>query len=377
MSKWFLVICLLLGLFIFSPSAVSADGVNNRSNGCNSRKASVRRACLANAAAAARRRAEEARRRMLEAKRRAVAFEMSLHKETADNIAKDKTEGEDPQIRLAAINALGNNAGTVVVMETKTGKIFTIVNQEWAIRKSFQPCSTIKLVTTVAGLDEEVIDEEEAGPDGLEFALANSKNGYFQKQGVKIGLPKLINTSKTLGLGRLTGINAPGENPGKLPLVQKTAKVYSHGYGFEITPLQQAVLSSIIANRGVKVTPFIPNKTGGGIQKTETVNLPVRDLDGVIPGMKGSAEYGTAFRGGVSPTQGIAGKTGTCQATGTFTSFGPISDPKYTVVVIVRGAYGKGRVAAGIAGRLYQSLLPSAVPLAVGLPDVQGTPVPK
>ena len=39
------------------------------------------------------------------------------------------------------------------MMEAQTGKIVTIVNQDWAIRNSFKPCSTIKLVTGVAGLN--------------------------------------------------------------------------------------------------------------------------------------------------------------------------------------------------------------------------------
>ena len=63
----------------------------------------------------------------------------------------DDPTGEDLQIRAAAVDALGNHAGTVVVMEAQTGKIVTIVNQDWAIRKSFKPCSTIKLVTATGG----------------------------------------------------------------------------------------------------------------------------------------------------------------------------------------------------------------------------------
>jgi penicillin-binding protein 2 len=368
LKRLFLVMGLLFGSVVFLPLTAQAEGNNigraaMRLESCSSRKLSTKakRACAVKAEAAARRRVEAARRRAEEARRRAIAFEMGLRKQAADNIANDKTEGEDPKVRAIAITALGTHAGTVVVMEPKTGKILTIVNQKMAIQGDFEPCSTIKLLTTVAGLQEETIDEDEAGQDDLEHALANSKNGYFQKEGMKFGLPKLLVTAKTLGLGRPTGINSPGENPGKLPLVQKSAKVFSHGYGFKITALQQAVMTSIIANHGLKVTPYIPNGTGIGVEKTEQVNIPVKDLDGVIPGMKGSADYGTAHRGGVDSTLGIAGKTGTCQATGTFTSFGPINDPKYTVVVIVRGAAGKGRVAAGIAGKVYQGLLPTIV----------------
>lgn len=357
MKRFLLLFTVGLVLVAFLPSRSLANsstvGMASVTNCCKN-KGSKR-------AAEARRKAELNRIAML--RRRAIAIELGFHKETADNISKDKTDGEDPKVRAAALAALGTNAGTVVVMETKTGKVLTIVNQDWGIRKSFQPCSTIKLVTTVAGLKDDIIgDDDELAQDDLEKALANSKNPYFQKMGLKIGYPELIDTAEKLGLGKPTGINVPGENPGKVSLVQKTAKVYSHGYGFEITPLQQAVLTSIIANHGLKVTPYIPNKNGLGEQKPKMVNLPVKDLDGVIPGMKGSAQYGTAHRGGIDPTLGIAGKTGTCQATGTFTSFGPISDPQYTVVVIVRGSAGRGRTAAGVASKIYQALLENELP---------------
>src|SRR5205807_6741289 len=88
--------------------------------------------------------------------------ERGLRTETIANIAKDKTEGEDPQIRRAAVDALAGHAGSVVAMEAQTGKILTIVNQDWAIRSSIRPCSTIKLVTGVAGLNANVIDNDGA-----------------------------------------------------------------------------------------------------------------------------------------------------------------------------------------------------------------------
>ena len=169
-----------------------------------------------------RQKAEEARRQAIlaekrrreqaarEARERALAFERGLRTETIENIANDNTEGEDLQVRRAAITALGKHAGTVVVMETQTGKILTVVNQEWAVRNSYRPCSTIKLVTGVAGINESVIDSE--GYVGkfrmnLDDALAYSNNVYFQKVGVNIGNGKIISYARALGLGEPTGIN--------------------------------------------------------------------------------------------------------------------------------------------------------------------------
>ena len=178
------------------------------------------------ARAAARKAAEERRQAILAEKRRReeaariararkAAFERGLHTETLENIAKDESDGEDLQVRRAAVSALGSHAGTVVVMEAQTGKVLTIVNQDWGIRSGFKPCSTIKLVTGVAGLNEKVIDSE-GNINGsnyrmqLQDALAFSNNGYFQRVGSDLGNSKMISYAKTLGLGQPTGINAPG-----------------------------------------------------------------------------------------------------------------------------------------------------------------------
>lgn len=381
MKRIMLVICVVLVVFL--PLAVNATDGNGRSRrqvvvDCNSKKLSkkAKRACKAKAVRAA----IVARRRLEEARRRAILAETLLKKTASENISKDNSVGEDLSIRKIVIDAIGDNAATAIVMETQTGKILTAVNQDWAYRKAFPPCSTIKLITTVAGLNEDIIDEDdETSQEDLQNALARSQNSYFQKVGSDIGYPKLIATAKEFGLGEPTGINTSGESAGKLPqLVKKTSLVYSHGYGFEISPLQQAVMVSAITNHGKKVTPFIMPKSGiDPVTKIhiEQVNLPVEDLDGVIPGMKGATEYGTAHLG-VDFRQGVAGKTGTCSATGTFTSVAPIDSPKYTVVVVIRGRFGKGRYASAIAGKIYQALLGPPTPATSAQDTTKPEPTP-
>jgi penicillin-binding protein 2 len=331
----------------------------------------------------ARRRAEEARRQAaIEAQRRReeaariarerkLAFERGLRNQTAENIAKDSTEGEDLEIRQAAVEALGSRAGTVVVMEAKTGKIVTMVNQEWAIKNSFKPCSTIKLVTGVGGLNEGVINQEggigesTAGLD-LDRAVARSNNPYFQRVGSNFGNAKMIAYAKTLGLGEKTGINAEGETPGKLPFGNKNARIYSHGDDFEVTPLQLAVMVTAIANGGQKVVPQIVKqqqnvRASARPKFREPVSVPYRTVQGVIPGMIGAAEWGTAARG-VDHSQGIAGKTGSCIFKGSwiglFASVAPVEDPQYAVAVITRGEGERGKYAAAVAGKLYRALAP-------------------
>lgn len=311
------------------------------------------------------RRREQAAR---EARERQLAFERGLKTETLQNIANDNTEGEDLEVRRAAVNALAGHAGTVVVLEPQTGKILTIVNQDWAIRKGFKPCSTIKLVTGVAGLSEKQIEEDGSihgrnFPMGLDDALAHSNNSYFQKVGAGLGNQKMINYARALGLGQPTGINAPNEISGKLPFGNNGAKIYSHGEDFEVTPLQLAVLVSAISNGGKRIVPQVPRTS---VEKTNfrgamsgEVGLPEHDLQGVLPGMVGAVNYGTARRSGGTEFN-AAGKTGSCIGQGSwlglFASVAPVVNPKLAVVVITRGSSERGKYASAIAGNIYRAV---------------------
>jgi hypothetical protein len=335
-------------------------------------------------AEAERRRREEERRQAIiaeqrrreqaarEARARRLAFERGLRTETVENIGKDSIEGEDLAIRRAAVNALGSHAGSVVVMEAQTGKVLTIVNQDWAIRSGIKPCSTIKLVTGVAGLNEGVISKEDGSVRNartrrdLDDAIAFSDNGYFQRVGSNLGSSKMIEYAKDLGLGQPTGLNVPDEYPGRLPYGNNNAKIYSHGDDFEVTPLQLAVLVSEISNGGMRLIPRIPRND---IEKTrfqpfmrDRLSFPQQNVRRLIPGMIGAAEYGTAH-GGVDASLGVAGKTGSCISKGSwvglFASVAPIEQPKYAVVVITRGEHERGKYAAAVAGQIYRALSPN------------------
>ena len=313
-----------------------------------------------------RRRREQAAR---EAEARRRAFERNLKTETQENIAGDNPEGEDLEIRRAAVNALGGHAGTIVVLEPQTGKILSIVNQQWAIRKGFKPCSTIKLVTGVAGLNERVIDSTgeirtRPFPMDLNDALAFSNNAYFQRVGVTgVGNEKMISYARMLGLGEPTGINADGETAGKLPFGNSNPRIYSHGDDFEVTPLQLAVMVSAISNGGKLVVPQIARtkfeKANFRGQMRRQINFSAQNLQGVLPGMIGAVTYGTARRSNGAELN-VAGKTGSCIGQGSwvglFASVAPAVNPQIAVVVITRGQSERGKYASAIAGKIYQAI---------------------
>jgi len=304
-----------------------------------------------------------------EARARKLAFENSLRGQTIANIANDNTDGEDLNIRRAVINALGDHAGSIVVMEAQTGKVLTVVNQQWAVRDSIKPCSTIKLVTGVAGLNEDVIDKSDGSVRNaatrrkLDDAIAFSDNAYFQRVGANVGNAKMIDYARQLGLGQPTGINIEGETAGKLAIGNNNLRIYSHGDDFEVSTVQLAVLVSAITNGGHRVLPRVPRREfqNSAFQPfyRANIDLPQTNVRRMIPGMMGAAEYGTAHRG-MDQGLGVAGKTGSCIGKGSwvglFASVAPIEKPKYAVAVITRGQRERGRVAAGIAAQIYSSL---------------------
>jgi penicillin-binding protein 2 len=321
---------------------------------------------------------EEARRRAEAARQAAIArqraIEEAMRNEVESNVAKDSTVGEDLEVRKAAVEALGHHAGTVVVMDPRTGRVYTVVNQEWALRRGFKPCSTIKLVTGVAGLCEKVIAPIETVSDGSNYkidltdALAYSNNAYFQNVGGVVGFDKMVGYARQMGLGEKTGINYVNEYPGRVPLFKSGYAVNhmcSHGDDFEVTAIQLATLVSAMANGGKLLTPHVPRTVEENSQfKTEVrrkISVDNETWKRMVPGMIGAVNYGSGKKA-YRPEQTVAGKTGTCIGQGSwlglFTSYAPVVNPRLAVVVITRGSDAHGHLPAAIAGNIYHALSP-------------------
>jgi membrane peptidoglycan carboxypeptidase len=331
-----------------------------------------------------RRMAAQRRREILEARRRAEAarqaaiarqraIDEALRNEVEAMIAQDNTVGEDAEVRRVAVNALGHHAGTVVVMDPMNGKVYSIVNQEWALRRGFKPCSTIKLVTGVAGLSENIIAPSESALTSdrprmdLTSALAHSDNSYFERVGSSLGFEKMVQYARELGLGEKTGLNVPFEYPGRLPEMKPgftVRRMFSYADGFEVTPLQLGTLVSAMANGGKLYEPKIPRdaqeaaRFKGKVRRK--INIDTAVWQRMVPGMVGAVNYGSGRRA-YNPTQTVAGKTGTCNGgegswVGLFTSYAPLVNPKLAVVVITRGTDAHRHVPAAVAGQIYRDL---------------------
>src|ERR1700683_211547 len=296
----------------------------------------------------------------------------------AESIAAgDVTEGEDPVVRQAAIDALGNMNGTVVAIEPTSGRVLAMVNQKLALSSGAQPCSTIKLSVALAALNEGVVSKETEISLGarsrmnLTEALAHSNNAYFEALGRKLGFEKVAYYAHQYVLGELAGYDIPGEQLGTYPgevIPQKlggVGKMCSFGEGISMTPLQLGAMVSAIANGGTLY--YLQHPT----TPEEVTNFQPRiksqlDIAPAIPeisvGMAGAVQYGTARRLGLNfNEEEILGKTGTCSHAGTrfgwFSSYANTSSGRIVVVVFLQGGRPTfGPKAAEIAGLMYRNL---------------------
>jgi len=310
-------------------------------------------------------------------KRRHYYERFSMSSFAQDVTDGDMIAGEDPVVRKAAIDALGNMNGTVVAIEPTSGRILAMVNQRLALSSGAQPCSTIKLSVALAALSEGVITKDTEVRLGgsyrmnLTTALAHSNNAYFEAVGRQLGFETVSYYAHQFGLGEMAGYNIPGEQLGTYPDEEISAKLggvgkmCSFGEGVSMTPLQLGALVSAIANGGTLY--YLQHPTS----PDEVANFEPRvkrrlDIAPLIPemsdGMAGAVTYGTARSLRVNfNEEEILGKTGTCSHAGTrfgwFASYANTDVGRVAVVIFLQGGRPTyGPKAAELAGVFYRNL---------------------
>jgi penicillin-binding protein 2 len=293
-----------------------------------------------------------------------------------DPTAGDNVDGDDLAVRRAAVDALGPYNGTVVVVDPQTGRVLTIVNQKTALESGFTPCSTIKLVTAFAALNEGLVEREtplqltRRTSLDLSTALAHSNNPYFKILGDRLGYDRVVRYARLFGLGEKAGWEIPGERPGLLPESPPqyggVGMMTAFGEGIQLTPLELAALVSTIANGGTlyhlqyprnqeEIDRFVPR-----VKRRLDV---ARWIGDVKVGMREAVDFGTAHRAGYDSSEPILGKTGTCHDSralnhlGWFGSFNDVERNQLVVVVLLTGGFRiNGPIAAGVAGSIYKQL---------------------
>ena len=288
----------------------------------------------------------------------------------ADSTTEDFIDGEDLDVRRAAVAALGPYNGSVVVTDAGTGRILAMVNQKLALGSGFQPCSTIKVSVALTALREKVITPtSKVNGIDLKYALAHSNNAFFATPRDAHGIRNREQYAHLFGYGEKAGLNIPGEQAGRYPSGPPAnggmGMLTSFGEEISQTPLELAALMGALANGGKLYYLQYPRTPSDAQHFIPKVKREL-DLKGLIaevkPGMLGAVEYGTARRiMNAVQDQPIAGKTGTCTDShthlGWFGSFNDTGARKLVVVVLLTGGKPvKGPVAAGVAGDVYKNL---------------------
>jgi cell division protein FtsI/penicillin-binding protein 2 len=288
----------------------------------------------------------------------------------------DTIDGDDLTIRRAAVSALGGYAGSVVVADPASGRILTMVNQKLALQTGFIPCSTVKLVTSLAALTENVVTKNTSlyisryVSYNMTQALARSNNQYFNILGRRLGFDRVHHYAQMLGFGEKAGLDITGEQPGILPEAEPSAGVgmmTSFGSGISMTPLELTALLGAIANGGTLFYLQYPQSQDEADHFAPKIKRPLEltpnGIEDIKPGMRGAVDFGTARRAGYDASEPILGKTGTCtdaqsaNKMGWFGSFNEVGAHRLVVVVMLTGGRAvSGPVAAGVAGSIYRNL---------------------
>ena len=236
-----------------------------------------------------------------------------------------------------------------------------------AIQAEYPPASTYKIITSMAGLEEGVVDKnsdifcvgryyfgnreyrdwkkEGHGHVNILTALSKSCDVYFYQLGIKLGVDRLARYAKACGFGEVTGVELEHESRGLIPTSSWKEKYrgarwqagetlsIAIGQGYNLaTPIQVAVMMAGIANGGVKYKPLILKKVeshegeltfNASAIKTGTFPMSRKTLDIVSQGLFQVVNIpgGTAYS---SRIEGIhmSGKTGTAQVVGRVTKNG-------------------------------------------------------
>jgi penicillin-binding protein 2 len=249
-----------------------------------------------------------------------------------------------------------------------------MVNQKLALKSGFEPCSTIKIVAALAGLNEGIVNNGTVARMGrsrmnLTEALAHSNNYYFASIGEELGFERIIKYGQLMGIGERATLDVPQEEPGRLPSAPPRGglgMMTSFGEGIKLTPLELASIMMTVSNGGKMWYLQYPRSQEEVVRYTARLKRQIdfaKHIPDIKPGMSGAVEFGTARRASYDQSETILGKTGTCTDEnspthlGWFGSFNESGKKKIVVVVLLTGGRPvNGPVASGIAGQVYRNL---------------------
>ena len=354
--------------------------------------------------------------------------------------------GIDIDLQAYGEKLLKNKRGCIVAIEPSTGEILALISSpnydpnllvgNRKIRENYpgllanpdkplfprplaseyMPGSTLKLLQSLIGLQEGVIDVNSGFPcnksvvgchnhpsaSNVTDAVKMSCNPYYYAVTRKIiqqkkykssykdseyGLDRWAKYLNSFGLGKRLDTDITGLRSGVIPDSKYYDKWYGHhkwkfstirsisiGQGeVQLTPLQLANVAAIMANRGWYYTPHFVKKLNGDGPKEEYLvkhqtMVERRHFAPVVEGMRRVVYElgGTARRARVEGVE-VCGKTGTVENYrgqlklrnhSVFIAFAPMDNPKIALSVFIENAGGGGGTwAAPIASLMIEQYI--------------------
>lgn len=284
-----------------------------------------------------------------------------------------------------------------------------------AIRGHYPPGSTIKPFLALAGLAEGVITPDRTihdpgfyqlpndsrryrnwlrwghGRVDMERSIAVSNNTYYYSLAHDLGIDRIHDNMSAFGFGQRVGHDVFGESTALMPSRDwkrgrfnqpwYPGETLSVGIGqgyWQVTPLQLATATAVLANRGQWVQPRLASHIGDAPLPERVPETPPDIMipndnwwDRIFSGMEKvmTGSEGTARRTGVGLEYRMGGKSGTAQVFSLgqdqkynaeelaerlrdhalFIAFAPLEDPQIAVSVIVENAGGGSTHAAHLA----------------------------
>ncbi len=286
-----------------------------------------------------------------------------------------------------------------------------------AIGGTYPPGSTFKIVSSAAGLETGKVNSQTKVEDTGEIylgsfrfpnwffiqygktegiidivtAIKRSNDIFFYRVGEWVGNKVLAEFAQKLGLGQILGIDLPGEVAALIPTDEWKQRVKGEvwypgdtlhmaiGQGDVLsTPLQITSITSLIANNGTLYKPYLvdqiidengvmvkefkPTVLRQNLLKQETLSL-------IQKGMQEACATGGTGWPLFDFKIPVACKTGTAEfgepqnkTHAWFTSYGPVSDPQFTVTVLIEGGGEGSSVGGPVARKIYEYLFRDQLP---------------
>ncbi len=340
---------------------------------------------------------------------------VALEVDTGGVIAMVSSPSYDPNLFVTGISHKDYNSLT-------RSRDLPLFNR--AIQGEYPPGSTIKPLIALGGMHYNVVDPYKAVFDRGFYQLENEKRKYrdWKKAGhgrvdmrvairescdtyyydlaYKLGIDRLHAFGNHFGMGQYTGIDIPSERKGNwpsrrwkrdyrgLPWFPGDTLNVGIGQGDVLaTPLQLAVMTATLANRGKLVTPRFVQSQSEPLTSSSLQDVPDQQWDLVVSAMQDVLHHrqGTAFKAGQGMSFRMAGKSGTAQVVGIaqdeeydsealaerhrdhalFVGFAPVEDPQIAVAVIVENGEGGSSEGAPVVRKVMERYLNQPIDLAV------------